>query len=87
MAAHFEACQSVGVSCVPLVAESLGGWSEEASLIICRIGRLLGQRLGSPPAETTRHLFQRLSITLWRGNASLWLQRLATHSLWVDGNN
>ena len=35
------------------------------------IGRLLGQRLGIPPAESTRHLFQRLSIALWRGNAAL----------------
>ena len=86
MAAHSEACRAVGVSFIPLVAETLGGWSEEAVYNIVRIGRLLGQRSGSPPADTTRHLFQRLSVSLWRGNATLWLSRLPTVSAWVDGN-
>ena len=85
IAAHQEACQAVGMSFVPLVVESLGGWSEEAALTISRIGRLLGQRTGSSPGETTRHLFQRLSVALWRGNATLWLNCLPTHSPWVDG--
>ena len=85
IAAHQEACQAVGMSFVPLVVESLGGWSEEAALTISRIGHLLGQRTGSPPGETTRHLFQRLSVALWRGNATLWLNRLPTYSPWVDG--
>lgn len=84
-AAHHAPCLSVGVSFIPLVAESLGGWSEEATHTISRIGQLLGQRTSNPPAETTRHLFQRLSVTLWRGNATLWQQRLPTHSPWVDG--
>ena len=73
MTAHNESCRAVGVSFIPMVVESLGGWSEEVSLTISRIGRHLGQRTGSSPGETTRHLFQRLAITLWRGNASLWL--------------
>ena len=30
MAVHNEACQAEGVSFIPMVAESLGGWSEEA---------------------------------------------------------
>ena len=60
MVHHYEACQSVGVSFVLLVVETLGGWSDDAIQTICKIGRLLGQRLGSPPAESTQHLFQRL---------------------------
>ena len=51
IAAHAEACRTVGVSFVPLVVESLGGWSDEASDTIANIGRLLGQRLGIPPSE------------------------------------
>ena len=86
MAAHKESCHAVGVSFTPMVIESLGGWSEIASHNISRIGRLMGQRSGSPPSESTRHLFQRLSITLWRGNANMWLKRLPTNSPWVDGN-
>ena len=39
-AAHAEACHAVGVSFVPLVAESIGGWSEEPALTISKICRL-----------------------------------------------
>ena len=52
-AAHTEV---VGVTFVPLVVESLGGWSEEAARTTTDIGRLQGQRLGIPPTETIRHL-------------------------------
>ena len=85
MAAHAEDCRSVGVSFVPLVVESLGGWSQEASHTISSIGRLQGQRLGIPPSETTRHLFQRLAISLWKGNATLWIRRLPVRPAAVDG--
>ena len=61
MIAHAGACRAAGVTFIPLVVESLGGWSEEAIQIIKSIGRLQGQRLGIPPPETTRHLFQRLA--------------------------
>ena len=37
---------------------------------ISSIGRLMGQRFGISPSESTRHIFQRLSISLWRGNAT-----------------
>jgi hypothetical protein len=50
MAAHNEACRSVGVAFIPLVAESQGGWSNEAAHNIYKIGRLLGQRTGALPA-------------------------------------
>ena len=84
MAVLSEACRSVGVSLMPLVVESLGGCSEEASETICRVGHLLGQRTGAPcqlrqPSSS--------SITLWKGNASLWLQCLPTYSSWVVGHS
>ena len=85
MAAHAEACRSVGVTFVPLVVESLGGWSETAVHSIKSIGRQLGQRLGIPPADSTTHLFQRLSICLWRGNAAMWIRRCPISSVEVDG--
>ena len=83
MAAHREACQSVCVVFIPLVMETLGGWSDEAAHNISRIGRFLGQRSGAPPATTTHHLFQRLSISLWKGNASMWIQRLPSLPGWT----
>ena len=61
MTAHNADCQAAGVAFVPLVVETLGGWSQEAVLHISKIGRLVGQRLGTNAAEAVRHLFQTLS--------------------------
>ena len=83
-AAHNAGCRDAGVAFVPLAVEILGGWSEEAVHQITKIGRLMGQRLGTPPGEATRHLFQRLSIVLWKGNAVLWARRLPPQSGWID---
>ena len=85
MAAHSEACLAVGVSLVPLVVEVLGGWSDEGADTIRAIGRLQGQRLGFPTSVSTRHLFQRLAICLWWGNAGLCIRRLPFHPPIVDG--
>ena len=84
LAAHAEACCSAGVTFIPLVVESLGGWSDEASTIAA-IGRLMGQRLGISPTECTRHLFQRCAISLWRGNPALWILRCPTRAPSIDG--
>ena len=84
MALHASACRSVGVSFVPLMVESLGGWSELASKTISNIGRHLGQRLGVPPSDSIKHLFQKCSVALWRGNASLWLHRFPSVSPHID---
>ena len=84
MAAHKESCHAVGVSFTPMVIESLGGWSEIASHNISRIGRLMGQRSGSPPSESTRHLFQRLSITLVAGKCQ-YVAKEAPHQLTMGG--
>ena len=80
MTMHASQCQAVGVSFVPLVIESLGCWSDLAVKTLSSIGRLLGQRLGILPSDSVRHLFQQCAISLWRGNASLWLHRFPTIS-------
>ena len=81
MIAHAGACRADGVTFIPLVVESLGGWSDEA---IQTTGRLQRQRLGIPPPETMRHLFQRLAISVWKGNASLRGRRQPACSATVD---
>ena len=78
MTSHSSACQSVGVNFIPLIVESLGGWSSEAISTVRAMGCLQGQRLGTPPSESTRHLFQRLAVALCRGNACLWIRRQPT---------
>ena len=85
MAAHAAICRGVGVNFIPLVVESLGGLSQLAIETIKSIGRLQGQRLGNPPADSTRHLSQRISISLWKGNASLWIRRQPVAPTRVDG--
>jgi hypothetical protein len=76
--AHVKPCHDVGVSFIPMIAETIGGWSEVAVENITAIGRYLSHRLGQEPAEAIHHLLQRLSITLWRRNASMWVSRAHT---------
>ena len=83
MAAHNADYRGIGATFLPIVVETLGGWSPDSISQIARIGRLAGQRLGTLPATTIKHLFQRLSIILWKGNATLWSSRLSLHSAWV----
>ena len=74
-AAHGAHCATAGIDFIPVTLEALGGLSPLAINVVVRIGRLLGQCLSLPPKETTRHLFQQISVSLWRGNASLWCHR------------
>ena len=84
IAAHVPSCRASGVSFIPIIFEALGGLSELAVATLSNIGRLLGQRTGVPPSETTRHLFQRCAISLWKGNAALWLHRFPPFHPFVD---
>ena len=74
----------LGFVFVPL-AETLGGWCQEAITTFRDRGRIQGHRLDIPTSECTLHLFQRLSISLWKGNSSLWIRRQPTISPAVDG--
>ena len=67
------------------VFETLGGLSSSTVCNLSYLGRLIGQRLGISPSDSTRHLFQRCDLSLWRGNAALWIRRLPTFVLSVDG--
>ena len=62
LVAHASTCRSIGISFIPLAVETFGGWSQLAVDTIKSIGRQQGQRLGIPPQDTTRHLFQRLFV-------------------------
>lgn len=85
IAKHADPCQQVGVKFIPLVVEVLGGWEGEAAETIAGIGRLQGQRLGTVIGTTVQHLFQRLAISLCRGNAALWSRRARCFPASVDG--
>ena len=69
----------------PFSCRDPGGMSASfVSTLVC-LGRLLGQRLGIPPTDSICHLFQRCAISLWRGNAALWIRRIPTLAPFVDG--
>ena len=74
-----EACNAEGISFIPMVVETLGGWEEGASQVIKRLGQALARATGQEDNEVVKHLFGKLSILLQRDNASLILNRVPNH--------
>ena len=70
-----EACQQHGLVFLPIALETLGGFHQVAVEQVKRIGAAIARNQGSDEKVATRQLFQRLSITLMRGNAALILGR------------
>ena len=56
----------------------MGGWHEESEKVISKLARQLASQSGQRYEETSRHLFQRLSILLNRGNSALITNRIPT---------
>ena len=72
---HGQPCREAGIHFLPLAVEVLGGWHPEAVVAITKLGKQLARHLGREEAVTVRHLFQRLSTLLVRGNAHLIMNR------------
>ena len=70
-----EACQQQGLVFLPIAVETLGGLHQVAVEQVKRIGAALARNQGSDEKVATRQLFQRLSLTLMRGNAALIIGR------------
>jgi hypothetical protein len=75
LAKSFEKCCSAGIVFLPLAIETLGGWNSDAITHIRKLGRQLARHSSTDEGTTIRHLFQRLSVFLQRGNATLRLGR------------
>ena len=86
LTAHLLACRSTGVEFIPIVSETLGGLAEDTIATIRSIGKAMAQRVNPQDSSTCRkHLFHRVAIALWRGNACLWLHHLPTlPPLWME---
>ena len=71
----WKACNRQGIVFLPLAVESLGAWHPSATAEIKKLGSALARHTGEEEATTTSRLFQRLSISLMRGNAALFNNR------------
>ena len=76
-----EACRQEGIAFVPIAADTLGGWHKVAIQQVKKLGAVLARHRGEDEQRETRHLFQRLSLLLMRGNASLLVNRVPEDDL------
>ena len=73
---HFEPCRAQGIAFQPLIVETFGGWDSEALKALKVMARQSARRWGKNNSEEIKFLFfQRLSVSLQRGNASLLIER------------
>ena len=72
---HFDACRAQGVSFQPLVVETFGGWDTDAVKHLKKMAVHDARRWGKKDSLEIKHFFQRLSVTLQRGNAALLVER------------
>ena len=76
MSKAYDACNAQRISFIPLPVETFGGWHPVASRHISRLGRELARSPANSSQEsTTKHLFQRLALSIQKGNAALILSR------------
>ena len=76
MSKHGEACRSAGMEFIPMAVETMGGWHEQTVGQVKKLGSALARQTGQDDSEAIRHLAQRLSILLVKGNSALLLNRL-----------
>jgi len=70
---HADNCLASGIHFQPLVVETFGEWDPEAIKLLKAIATQCVPRKSLAPAIEIKQFFQRLSIALQRGNATLLL--------------
>ena len=70
-----EVCREQGLAFIPVAMETFGGLHTAAIDQLKQLGVALARRTGQEDQEATRHLFQRVSLNLMKGNAALFLAR------------
>ena len=84
---YLAACESEGITFLPLPVETLGAWHKKAAEQLRKLARAQARSTGKEEDESIRHLFQRLSVLLVKGNAALLLNRIPSFPLPpVDGD-
>ena len=74
-----EACRREGMVFIPMPWETLGGWHDETVAQVKKLASAQARQTGEERSEEViRHLYQKLSVLLARGNAALLLNRFPT---------
>ena len=71
----WEPCRQQGIEFIPIAAECLGAWHPTAVEQIEKLGSALARQTGEDETTTIQQLFQKLSVSLMRGNAALFNNR------------
>ena len=69
-----EQCTAQNVDFMAAAICSYGGWLPEGTAFIKRLATCLAESTGQDRSTVISNLWQRLSVALWRGNASIILQ-------------
>ena len=69
------ACNQQDISFIPLAVESLGAWHMSAVSEVKKLGSALARHTGEEEKVTIQRLFQKLSVSLMKGNAALFNNR------------
>ena len=80
-----DACQAKGIIFQPMPIEMLGGWHEAGAKVVKRIGQALARTTGQVESVVVKHLFERLSLLLVRGNYQLVTNRFPHPEPQIDG--
>jgi hypothetical protein len=70
-------CQAQGLTLIPMIAETLGGWGPAAQHFFQVLARSTAERTGVPDSVAVGQLYQALGIRLQRANARSILTRSA----------
>ena len=71
-----EACTRQGISLMPVVVESLGGWGEEAVRVVRRLAGALARHTGQDEDEVLKFQFGKIANSLQRGNSTILAARM-----------
>ena len=70
-----EACREQGLVFIPMAVEALGGMHSVTIQQLKQLGSALGRQTGQEESVAIGHLFQRFSLHLMKGNASMLVTR------------
>ena len=72
---HSNNCRAQGIFFQPLVVETFGGWDIDAVNFLKKMAVQDARRWGKKDSLEIKQFFQRLSVTLQRGNAAILVDR------------